>query len=74
MSKKFPVKKFVHVATGSRLEGEVVLESSTAWQVAVAGKVQVLNKNEWSETFAGFTPGSSQKGGFEDLFSSFGLG
>ena len=61
MSTTFPVKKFIHVATNNRLEGEVVLESSLAYQVAVGGKIQVLQKNEWS-----------LDGGFEDIFSQFG--
>lgn len=71
MGTKFPVKKFLHVATGHRMEGEVVLESTLAWQVAVAGKVQVLQKAEWSEDRNVSQPGSN-KGGFEDVFSMFG--
>ncbi len=72
MSTTFPVKKFIHVATNTRLEGELVLESSLAYQVAVGGRVQVLQKTEWSEQRDYFTQGTPPRGGFEDIFSMFG--
>jgi hypothetical protein len=62
---KFPVKKFRHNASGTTVEGELVLESHTAWQVAVGGKVQLLEKTDWSLVAAN---------GFEDIFSMFGGG
>lgn len=70
MSQQFPVKKFVHVASGNKLEGEVVLESTLSWQVAVGGKIQILEKKEWSIQSDLF--GSSRGGGFDDIFSMFG--
>lgn len=70
MSTQFPTKKFVHASTGHRLEGDVVLESSLSWQVAVGGKIRVLQKAEWSENRDGFTQGRPS-GGFEDIFANF---
>ena len=67
MTSQFTSKKFLHIATGARIEGEVVLESSLSWQVAVGGKIQVLNKSEWSEDRS-----TTPRGGFEDIFSMFG--
>jgi hypothetical protein len=60
---------FKHNATGAILQGEFVVESSVAWQVAVDGKVRLVMKNEWTSIAV---PSS---GGFEDIFGSpFGGG
>lgn len=63
MSTRFPVKKFCHVSSGATVEGEVILESSTAWQVAVTGSVRILDKSEFQEV--------SGLGMFNDLFKDF---
>lgn len=67
MSSTFPLRTF-H-STGlipATVDGELVLESSLSYQVAVNGKVIVLQKTEWRMDLGG------SRGGFEDIFSMFG--
>lgn len=60
-------QKFAKVALrsnegGVTVNGEFVAESSTAWMVAVDGKVKSYQKNEWTPV----APDASK--GFEDVF------
>ena len=70
----FPVRKFRHSTVGSVVEGELVLESHTAWQVAVGGKVQVLEKTEWSiDAGDSFNDLFGQRPGMPNLFDPFSM-
>ena len=51
------------VKGGRTIEGELVVETILAWQVAVDGEVGVYQKNEWSE--ASFN--------FGDILGMFGM-
>ena len=60
----FPTRSYIHKATGARVTGDLVVETSTAWQVAVTGKVRLILKSEWDMA-------QPLMGGFEDIFSQF---
>ena len=49
---------------GETVTGELVLEHSSAWQVAVNGRVGVYQKDEWNTRPVDY---SDLLGGFEDL-------
>ncbi len=52
MSKRFPEITLRSNVTGATATGELVLESSDAYQVAVDGKVRLFRKNEWHPGFS----------------------
>ena len=62
MAEKLAVVAFVHREKGTYIEGEFVVESATAWQIAVGGKVQAILKEEWVST------APRQANGFDDIF------
>jgi len=61
---KFQEVRLVSNITGAVMSGKLVIESSTAYQVAAVGQVHTFLKDEWSGAPAA-------TGGFDDLFGSF---
>lgn len=61
---KFAKVAFKSNKTGATIQGEFVVGSSNAYQVAVDGKVRVLDNQEWIPTALP----SSQGSPFDNLF------